>query len=136
MSHIISKKYKNVNVCNKFCYSIIVPYHPLIFNIFFLLFNFSSPYYLKNKTTVKTFLLLVSPQLLLHFFQLFLSHFASLSPYYSLLYHYNSFIISSFLYFDFFSLHSYEFECVYQLFWVQNYYEVYLLFLWFHFNFG
>ena len=91
-----------------------MPYHPLIFNIFFLLFNFSSPYYLKNKTTVKTFLLLVSPQLLLHFFQLFLSHFASLSPYYSLLYHYTSFIISSFLYFDFFSLHLilYKFEII------------------------
>ena len=91
-----------------------MPYHPLIFNIFFLLFNFSSPYYLKNKTKAKTFLLLVCPQLLLHFFQLFLSHFASLSPYYSLLYHYNSFIISSFLYFDFFSLHLilYKFEII------------------------
>ena len=39
----------------------------------------------QNKTKTKTFLLPVSPQLLLNFFQLFLSHFASLSPYYSLL---------------------------------------------------
>ena len=101
LSHIISKKYKNVNVCNKFYYFIIVPYHLLIFNIFFLFLNFLSPYYLKNKTKqnktkTKTFLLPVSPQLLLNFFQLFLSHFASLSPYYSLLAitHSSSFLLS------------------------------------------
>ena len=113
MSHHI-KKYKNVNVCNKFCYSIIVPYHPPILNIFFLFLNFTSPYYLKNKTKAKTFLLLVCPQLLLHFFHVFLSHFASLSPYYSLLYHYTSFIIFSFLYFDFSSLHLilYKFDII------------------------
>ena len=33
---------------------IIMPYHPLIFNIFFLLFNFSSPNYLKKKKQNKT----------------------------------------------------------------------------------
>ena len=91
-----------------------MPYYPLIFNIFFFLFNFSSPNCLKNKTKSKTFLLRVSPQLLLYFFQLFLSHFASLSSYYYLLYHYTSFIIFSVLYFDFSSLHLilYKFDII------------------------
>ena len=50
----------------------------------------------------------------LHFFQLFPSLFASLSPHYSLLYRNTSLVIFSYLYFDFSSLHFilYKFDIV------------------------
>ena len=67
----------------------------LFFTTYFLFLNFYSPYSKK-----KNLLLPVSPHLLLHFLQHFPSLFASLSPHYSQLFRYTSFIIFSFLYFD------------------------------------
>ena len=105
LSHIISKNIKMSMYAINFATLSLCHIIHLFSTSSFSYLTFSSPNYLKNKTKSKTFLLRVSPQLLLYFFQLFLSHFASLSLYYSLLYHYTSFIISSFLYFDFSSLH-------------------------------
>ena len=66
----------------------------LFFIFSFLVLNFSSP----NSQQKKTLLLPISSHLLLHFFQLFSSILASLSPHYFMLYHYTSFILLSFLY--------------------------------------
>ena len=71
----------------------------LFFIFSFLFLNFSSSNSQKKKKK-KLFFLLVSSHLLLHFFQLFSSLFASLSLHYFMLYRYTSFILLSFLYFD------------------------------------
>ena len=88
-----------IYICNKCCYLIIEPHHLLIFYLFFSLFKlFFSILSQKKK---KNLLLFISSHMLLHFLQHFPSFFAYLSPHYSLLYHYTSFIIFSFLYFGF-----------------------------------
>ena len=72
-----------------------------LFSIYsFLFLNFSSLYYQKKKK--KKNLLPISSHILLHFLQHFPLFFAYLAPHYSLLCHYTSFIIFSFLYFGFF----------------------------------
>ena len=65
---------------------------------YFLHLLYSLLFSLFKKKKKKILTLPVSPYLLLHFFQPFPSLFTSISPYYSLLYHYS--IIFSFLYFD------------------------------------
>ena len=87
-----------IYICNKCCYLIIESHHLLIFYLFFSLFKLFFSILSKKK---KNLLLSISSHMLLHFLQHFPSFFAYLSPHYSLLYHYTSFIIFSFLYFGF-----------------------------------
>ena len=86
-----------IYICNKCCYLIIEPHHLLIFYLFFSLFKL----FFSILSKKKNLLLSISSHMLLHFLQHFPSFFAYLSPHYSLLYHYTSFIIFSFLYFGF-----------------------------------
>ena len=96
-----------------YCYYTLVElhlrsHHLLVFYFFFSYFY--SPYSLKKNTL----LLPISPNLVLHFLQPFLSLFAFLSFHYFLFYCYTSFIIFSFLYFDSSSSHFilYKFDMI------------------------
>ena len=84
--------------------------------LFLLLFSLFLKIIKKKKTIKKknTLLLPISPNLVLHFLQPFLSLFAFLSFHYFLFYCYTSFIIFSFLYFDSSSSHFilYKFDMI------------------------
>jgi len=93
--------YLYIYICNKCCYLIIEPHHLLIFYLFFSLFKLFFSL-LSKKEKKKKNLLPISSHILFHFLQHFPLFFAYLAPHYSLLCHYTSFIIFSFLYFGFF----------------------------------